>query len=63
MAGMVYKDAKENFLKRFNHEYIGSKLLESHGNITQAAKESGLERQALQQIMRRFDIDPEKFRK
>lgn len=63
MAGLVYKDAKENFLKRFNHEYIGSKLLESHGNITQAAKESGLERQALQQIMRRFDIDPEKFRK
>jgi DNA-binding NtrC family response regulator len=48
-----YKAAKELVLKDFNHNYI-CRLLESNsGNVTRAARQCGLERQALQQIMRR----------
>jgi len=34
----------------------------SQGNVTQAAKMCNLERQALQQIMKRFEINGERFR-
>lgn len=60
--GMPYKKAKESHLRRFNHAYIGHLLHECQGNVTQAARLCGLERQALQQIMRRYGIDAEKFR-
>jgi transcriptional regulator of acetoin/glycerol metabolism len=59
---MPYKQAKETVLTRFNHEYVGARLSTSNGNITQAARRCGLDRQALQQVMKRFDIDPDDFR-
>jgi DNA-binding NtrC family response regulator len=59
---MPYKQAKETVLTRFNHEYVGARLSRSSGNITQAARQSGLDRQALQQVMKRFGIDPDDFR-
>jgi len=58
-----YKAAKELVLKEFNHNYI-SRLLESNsGNVTRAARQCGLERQALQQIMRRYEIKADAFRR
>jgi DNA-binding NtrC family response regulator len=59
---MSYKDAKEETLKRFNFSYIGKLLSENEGNVTQAAKHCGLERQSLQQIMRRYGIRADAFR-
>ena len=59
---MPYKQAKETVLTRFNYEYVGARLSRSSGNITQAARQSGLDRQALQQVMKRFGIDPDDFR-
>jgi DNA-binding NtrC family response regulator len=62
LNGLLYKTAKEKMLQQFNHSYIGN-LLQAHGgNVTQAARASGMERQALQQIIRRYHIDVEKFR-
>jgi DNA-binding NtrC family response regulator len=58
-----YKDAKEETLRQFNHQYIGRLLSGTDGNVTQAAKNCGLERQALQQIMRRYGIRADDFRK
>jgi DNA-binding NtrC family response regulator len=58
-----YKNAKEQTLKRFNAGYIGNLLADNNGNVTQAAQSCGLERQALQQIMRRYGIKADKFRK
>ena len=60
---LPYKAAKEETLNQFNAAYIGEMLLQSQGNVTQAAKECGLERQALQQIMRRYGIKADVFRK
>jgi DNA-binding NtrC family response regulator len=60
---LPYKVAKENNLSAFNAAYIGHVLTLSRGNVTQAARACGLERQALQQIMRRYDITAEPYRK
>ena len=62
MQELPYKVAKENTLQQFNNAYIGHALSVCEGNITQAAHASGMERQALQQIMRRYGIDADKFR-
>jgi len=59
---MQYKTAKEEMLKRFNAQYIGHCLKKCDGNVTHAAKLCGLERQALQQIMKRYDIKADPFR-
>jgi DNA-binding NtrC family response regulator len=59
---LQYKDAKEQTLNLFNKNYINSLLSANNGNVTQAAKICGLERQALQQIMRRYGISAEDFR-
>ncbi len=62
LVNTTYKDAKESLLTTFNRRYIGSLLAITNGNITHAAKRCGMERQALQQIIKRFDIDANSFR-
>ncbi len=62
IIGLPYKAAKETMLSRFNHDYIGAMLSMTNGNITRAARRCGMDRQALQQIMKRFAIDPSDFR-
>ena len=59
---LPYKAAKENNLSAFNAAYIGHMLTLNQGNVTQAAKACGLERQALQQIMRRYGITADPYR-
>ncbi len=62
ISSLPYKEAKEQVLKEFNHDYIGAKLSMTSGNITRAAKSCRMDRQALQQVMKRYGIDPETFR-
>ncbi|MHC1724725.1 MAG: sigma-54-dependent transcriptional regulator [Syntrophobacteraceae bacterium] len=57
-----YREAKEDFLRRFHRDYIGNILARTDGNVTRAAQACGLERQALQQIMRKYGIKSEDFR-
>jgi len=63
LPDLPYKAAKEDVLKRFHHAYISRLLTTTEGNVTQAARMCGLERQALQQIMRRYGINAEPFRR
>jgi DNA-binding NtrC family response regulator len=60
--GLPYKEAKEQTLHHFNHSYIGHALATCRGNVTQAARMCGLERQALQQIMRRYGVKADDYR-
>jgi len=60
--GLPYKAAKEKNLQHFNDAYIGHLLTECDGNVSQAARLCGLERQALQQIMRRYGIKADPYR-
>jgi DNA-binding NtrC family response regulator len=57
-----YKAAKEESLRRFHEEYLGKILSATQGNVTQAARACGMERQALQQIIRRYNINPDRYR-
>lgn len=60
---LPYKKAKEQTLKDFNHQYLCKLLTINQGNVTRAARQCGMERQALQQIMRRYQIRADDFRK
>ncbi len=62
LSHLNYKEAKERNLQNFNSGYIGRLLAECQGNVSQAARQCGLERQALQQIMRRYGIRADEFR-
>jgi DNA-binding NtrC family response regulator len=56
LHGLPYKDAKAQALVNFHQEYLGTLLTRTLGNVTKAARECGLERQALQQVMRRYGV-------
>ncbi len=58
---LPYKEAKERVLQRFNKEYLSALLVRHNSNVTRAARECGLERQALQQVMRRYGIKSKNF--
>ena len=60
---LPYKKAKEQTLKDFNHTYLSNLLTSNQGNVSRAARQCGMERQALQQIMRRYQIKADDFRK
>lgn len=59
---LPYKAAKEQTLKLFNHSFIGRLLEAYNGNVSKAARQCGLERQALQQIIRRYQINADEYR-
>ena len=57
-----YREAKRQMLEDFDVRYI-TRLLELwNGNVTTAARAAGLERQSLQYLMRKHDIDSQQFR-
>jgi DNA-binding NtrC family response regulator len=60
---LSYNDAKSEVIKHFTVAYISNLLNQHNGNVTSAAKDSGMERQALQRIMRRYSIKSADFRK
>ncbi|MBM9535773.1 sigma-54-dependent transcriptional regulator [Desulfobulbus alkaliphilus] len=59
---LSYKEAKHNILEQFNAEYLTEALQAAGGNITVAARACGMERQALQRLLRRYRIEPGSFR-
>jgi DNA-binding NtrC family response regulator len=61
-GALGYKEAKERRLQDFNREYLGGLLRDCGGNVSHAARRCGLERQALQQIMRRYGIRADEYR-
>ena len=57
-ATKTWNDAKESFARR----YLKDVLARSGGNISLAARESGMLRQAFQRLLKRHAIDPETYR-
>lgn len=57
-----FNEAKAKVLEDFTLSYIHNLLLTHQGNVTNAAAACGLERQALQRIMRRYRILSKDFR-
>ncbi len=63
VENLNYREAKERVLTKFNESYIGKLLSSTGGNVSQAARLCGLERQGLQQLMRRYHIRSEVYRR
>lgn len=59
---LPYNDAKAAVIKDFSVRYIKNVLTLHGGNVTNGAAACGLERQALQRIMRRYGIRSTDFR-
>jgi transcriptional regulator of acetoin/glycerol metabolism len=53
----AYKEAKSRLVNRFTGAYIRDLLQATGGNISEAARQSGLSRVALQKIISRIKID------
>jgi len=58
-----YNEAKAEIVARFSISYLHNLLFRYEGNVTKAATDCGLERQALQRIMRRYGIVSTDFKK
>ena len=59
----LYKDAKTAVMDQFTRAYVTDILRKTQGNISEAARISGLERVSLQKIIRRLGINAQAFRK
>ncbi|CAO0820368.1 Transcriptional regulatory protein QseF [Desulfarculales bacterium] len=58
-----YKEAKNRFMGEFTRSYVGSLLASTRGNISEAARVSGLERVSLQKILGWLGIDAQQYRR
>lgn len=62
LVRLDYKQAKQNVLSSFTNGYFSHLLHSTGGNISQAARLCGLERQSLQQLLKKYCISAEPFR-
>lgn len=58
-----YKEAKHVAMDSFTRTYVQRLLEHTHGNISEAARISGVERFSLQKIIKRMHINSDDFRK
>jgi len=61
-TGLPYKAAKNEIVNRFSIDYLTSALKRTDGNVSAAAKNSGMERQAFQRLLRRHKMTAKDFR-
>lgn len=57
-----YKDAKAQVVEAFTRAYVTDLLQRTQGNVSEAARLSGLERVSLQKIIKRHEIDADRYR-
>jgi DNA-binding NtrC family response regulator len=57
-----YNSAKAAVVKEFTECYLRAAMERTKGNISLAAKNCGMERQALQRLLRRFNINVDTYR-
>jgi DNA-binding NtrC family response regulator len=59
---VLYKTAKKQAMDIFSRAYLTRLFERTHGNISEAARISGLERASIQKIIKRLDLDVSRFR-
>ncbi len=62
LFGMDYRTAREKIISDFTRGYVRYLLRKTSGNVTHAARLAGIERQSLQHLIRRYEIDASEFR-
>jgi DNA-binding NtrC family response regulator len=61
-SGLIYEDAKEIAMERFQRSYVTPVLKATNGSITRACEIMGLPRQTLYRIMQRLGLNKDEFR-
>lgn len=59
---LPYKQAKQEIVSSFTISYLSNGLRNNKGNVSAAAKDSGMERQAFQRLMRRHSLQSSTFK-
>jgi two-component system response regulator HydG len=57
LGGMGYPDAKKRVLAEFNDAYVGALLRATNGNMSEAARRSGLDRSNFRRLVRTTSVD------
>jgi DNA-binding NtrC family response regulator len=57
LAGMGYPDAKKRVLAEFNDAYVGALLRSTGGNMSEAARRSGLDRSNFRRLVRTTAVE------
>ena len=57
LAAMGYPDAKKRMLAEFNDAYVGALLASASGNMSEAARSSGLDRSNFRRLVRTTSVD------
>ena len=55
---LTFKDAKEQLLHHFEREYVGQLLKRCEGNLSRAARESGMHRKSIERLVKKYQLDP-----
>ncbi len=63
MSSLPYKEAKQQLVDSFSRSYISDLLSRTGGNVSEAARNSGLSRVAVQKMLARFDLKSSLFKK
>ena len=60
---LSYNEAKTQIVSQFSRSYLSNLLTIHAGNVTRASKTCGLERQALQRLLRKYSLASADFKK
>ncbi len=61
-APRTFREAKARIVARFERAYVEKMLLAHHGNISRAARASGKNRRAFFELVRKHEIDADRYR-
>jgi two-component system, NtrC family, response regulator GlrR len=57
------RELKEKVVESFERDYLTGLLRDHAGNVTRAARAAGKHRRALTELLHRYELDPEEFRR
>ena len=60
--GGPFREAKRSHVQTFEKNYLANLLRESRGNVSQAARSSGLARRNFQLLLKKYKLKPNSFR-
>jgi DNA-binding NtrC family response regulator len=61
-AHVAFHEAKERVLAKFEREYLAALLERCAGNLSEAARESGLHRKSIERLSKKHRLDARTFR-
>jgi ActR/RegA family two-component response regulator len=62
-TALSFKEAKAQLVERFEREYLLRLLRRCDGNLSRAARESGMHRKSIERLVSRYQLDPRKMKR